>query len=46
MKGAKSNTFTWKLCDCTSHSNKKIQEDEDLFSFVTSALSEGSFNFL
>ena len=22
MTGAKSNTFTWKLCDCISQSNK------------------------
>ena len=48
-KGAKSNIFTCKQCDCISHTDWiftviiVIWTYEDLFSFVTSALSRGSF---
>ena len=50
-KGAKSNIFTCKQCDCISHTEWiftviiVIWTYEDLFSFVTSALSRGSFLF-
>ena len=45
-KGAKSNTFTCLLCDCTSHADWLFTiiivtwTYEDLFRFVTNALNE------
>ena len=45
-KGAKSNTFTCQLCDCTSHADWLFTiiivtwTYEDLFRFVTNALKK------
>ena len=45
-KGAKSNTFTWQLCDCTSHADWLFRviivtwTYEGLFRFVTNTLKK------
>ena len=45
-KGAKSNTFTWQLCDCTSHADWLFTviivtwTYEGLFRFVTNTLKK------